>query len=425
MRGHLCVLLLTLLPVSEASAQHHVELILDASGSMYNKLEDGRYRISAAKEVLEAFVKALPAVRGLERRLAGLWLPACAGTILPPARIRSSSFPISGVDRDGLLAAIRSTRAKGSTPIAYSLRAGGRGLPRRFEELLDRAGHRRRGGLRWGLEGECRKASRAGVRGRSAHHRVRLDPGGNRGASRGWGRSRMPRDATALAAALDRAVEDIVEREPLGEATLSAPPQVAAGAPFEVSWRAEEGPRDYVTIVEAGAKDGKYGSYAYTRGGNPVTLHAPITSGGIRAAVPERPGWGRSGAPSDWRDTGRDRSRGDAGDSGGSAVRGEVARSRRRAGLRHDRGGGGRRRKVLPIRLYERRVPSSPARADSSRCVPAALPERPDERRLCPPGPSSSRPLRFDSKGPHRSWQGRASMCSGRGLTATRTTSPS
>src|SRR5690554_2198937 len=60
-------LLLSIVLLSAASAQPgqeqeaHVELILDASGSMFNRLEDDRYRIVAAKEVLAELIAALPA----------------------------------------------------------------------------------------------------------------------------------------------------------------------------------------------------------------------------------------------------------------------------------------------------------------------------------------------------------------------------
>ena len=45
--------------LSLASAQTYVELILDASGSMWNTLDDGRYRIIAAKDVLSQFIGGL------------------------------------------------------------------------------------------------------------------------------------------------------------------------------------------------------------------------------------------------------------------------------------------------------------------------------------------------------------------------------
>lgn len=58
-------------------------------------------------------------------------------------------------------------------------------------------------------------------------------------------------------------------------ATLDGPDTVAAGAPFEVTWTGPNDKSDYVTIVEVGTPEGKFQSYAYTKGGSPATLTAP------------------------------------------------------------------------------------------------------------------------------------------------------
>ena len=57
-------------------------------------------------------------------------------------------------------------------------------------------------------------------------------------------------------------------------ARLETPAEVAAGAGFEVSWTGPDNDRDYVTIVEAGAQQGAYLSYAYTTSGTPLSLRA-------------------------------------------------------------------------------------------------------------------------------------------------------
>ena len=59
------------------------------------------------------------------------------------------------------------------------------------------------------------------------------------------------------------------------EATVSAPQQVAAGAPFEATWEGPDQQSDYITIVEIGAEEGSYNDYAYTKNGNPAELRAP------------------------------------------------------------------------------------------------------------------------------------------------------
>ncbi|MEQ8654132.1 MAG: VWA domain-containing protein [Kiloniellales bacterium] len=58
-------------------------------------------------------------------------------------------------------------------------------------------------------------------------------------------------------------------------ATLEAPAEVPAGASFEVTWEGPDNPNDYITIVEAGAPEGTYNDYDYTRKGSPADLVAP------------------------------------------------------------------------------------------------------------------------------------------------------
>ena len=62
-------------------------------------------------------------------------------------------------------------------------------------------------------------------------------------------------------------------------ATVEAPLEIPAGADFEVTWSGPDNPRDYVTIVEAGAAEGSYLSYQRTGRGSPLTLEAPDALG--------------------------------------------------------------------------------------------------------------------------------------------------
>jgi Ca-activated chloride channel family protein len=74
--------------------------------------------------------------------------------------------------------------------------------------------------------------------------------------------------------------------------TLSAPASVAKSSQFEVAWTGPNGPSDYITIVPAGAADGTYTNYAYTRDGSPARLTAPDAPGKyeIRYASDRVPG---------------------------------------------------------------------------------------------------------------------------------------
>ena len=62
-------------------------------------------------------------------------------------------------------------------------------------------------------------------------------------------------------------------------ASLSAPAQVDAGAEFKIQWSGPDNKGDFVTIVEAGAKEGSYRAYRYTSRGNPLVLRAPDKPG--------------------------------------------------------------------------------------------------------------------------------------------------
>lgn len=62
-------------------------------------------------------------------------------------------------------------------------------------------------------------------------------------------------------------------------ATLTAPPQVVAGAAIELTWSGPDNPRDFVTIVAVGAKNRTYEAYQYTKSGKNLTLKAPEIAG--------------------------------------------------------------------------------------------------------------------------------------------------
>ncbi|TDU81739.1 Ca-activated chloride channel family protein [Prosthecobacter fusiformis] len=99
-----------------------VELILDCSGSMWNKLSDGRYRIDAAKQVLSEFIATAPEKEDLHigLRLYGSKIShrepgACEDTVLV--------LPMEGFQRTQMLQYVKEARAIGATPLAISLNA--------------------------------------------------------------------------------------------------------------------------------------------------------------------------------------------------------------------------------------------------------------------------------------------------------------
>jgi Ca-activated chloride channel homolog len=97
-----------------------VLLVLDASGSMYIRLADGQYRIAAAKDALTTFVSRLPDDPDLD---VGLRIYGANVDALDEGACADSELvvPVAGFDRGTLLTTIRSTQARGATPIARSL----------------------------------------------------------------------------------------------------------------------------------------------------------------------------------------------------------------------------------------------------------------------------------------------------------------
>jgi len=105
----------------------YVELILDASGSMWNKLSDGRFRVEAAKEVLSKFVNNLPdGDLNVGLRIYGSELDASETGSCEDTKL---FVPLAGIDKASLNTTIQDTNARGATPIAKSLLAAADDFP--------------------------------------------------------------------------------------------------------------------------------------------------------------------------------------------------------------------------------------------------------------------------------------------------------
>jgi hypothetical protein len=77
--------------------------------------------------------------------------------------------------------------------------------------------------------------------------------------------------------------DTVIARQPITiggvTASLTAPAQVAAGAKFKVNWSGPNNPRDFITMVKAGAAEKTYERYAYTDKGSTLELIAPDEPG--------------------------------------------------------------------------------------------------------------------------------------------------
>jgi F5/8 type C domain/von Willebrand factor type A domain len=100
-------------------AQTYIQLILDASGSMYETLESGDTRIDAAKRVLTDFVGGLPnsglnmGLRFYGATTGGLDDNACTDSQL--------IVGMNSIAKDAIFQAIQAVEPSGATPIVYAL----------------------------------------------------------------------------------------------------------------------------------------------------------------------------------------------------------------------------------------------------------------------------------------------------------------
>jgi len=181
-----------------------VELILDASGSMFAKLADGRSRISAAKDVLLSLIGALPEDPDLNvgLRVYGAEKTAGEADACEDSRLL---VPMNGLARADLLSAVRSVNARGATPIAISLTKAVADFPagggRKVIVLVTDGAESCRGDLK--AAAEALKAQGMGIELRV----ISIDLSERAAASfAGLGTFENTTSATALLAALGRAV---------------------------------------------------------------------------------------------------------------------------------------------------------------------------------------------------------------------------
>ena len=262
-----------------ASAQTYVQLILDASGSMWNTLDDGRYRIVVAKEVLTNFVAGLP--KGDLN--VGLRIYGSQKNALEEGACEDSQLfvPMQGIEKATLTQTVQNANAEGATPIAYSLEQAAKDFPEDAQKRLIVLVTDGEESCSGDLQAIADQLSQQGIE--IDLKIIGFDLSDEAAASfQEVGEFVNAEDAKQLATALQDAVGEVIEPpEPIGEATLEVPSEVAAGQPFNVGWQGPDEPQDYITIVPKDAPDGAYGGgngtgYRYTKDGSPLTIYAPI-----------------------------------------------------------------------------------------------------------------------------------------------------
>ena len=120
-------LILFCLGLAQAQSGTSIELILDASGSMFSRLPDGQSRINVAKNVLQSFIASLPENSNLNvgLRIYGAQVASGAAACQDSALV----LPLRGLERAALQAQVAQTRPRGATPIVYSLEQAAADFP--------------------------------------------------------------------------------------------------------------------------------------------------------------------------------------------------------------------------------------------------------------------------------------------------------
>ena len=267
---------LTLL-LSLSQAQTYVELILDASGSMWNKLDDGRYRIVAAKDVLTQFIGGLPdGDLNVGLRVYGSQIPALEEGACDDTEL---FVPLAGLDKAALSQTVQQAEAIGATPIAKSLLAAADDFPidasRRLIILVTDGEESCGGDL---------QAVAEDLRSRGFEIDIRIigfDLDAKAIESfEGIGSFENAESAQELAQALETAVQDVVtEAQPTAcdaSASLSAPASVEASYPFSIPF---EGPEGRISLHPVGGDEFSALDSAFSEWGNPAELTAPGEAG--------------------------------------------------------------------------------------------------------------------------------------------------
>ncbi|WP_163576494.1 vWA domain-containing protein [Halomonas faecis] len=276
---------LLLLAASSALAERVSVLILDASGSMWNRIEGDVTRIEVARDVIEEYFHDRDQEVPLSVLAYGHNRRGDCGDIEIVAAMGRH-------DTESLASQLRALNPQGMTPIADSLVQASAEIPRSAEAadiilVTD--------GLETCDGDPCQVASDLAAAGLDLRAHVvgfGLSQEEVQNLSciteQTSGQLFQTNSGAELASALSE-VEAVAsapaetrpepEPEPQPDAHVSTAEETPAGSEFDVEWEGPDDDRDYITIVEAGAPEGSYLDYTRTQRGSPLSLIAPDALG--------------------------------------------------------------------------------------------------------------------------------------------------
>ncbi|MDR9439402.1 MAG: vWA domain-containing protein [Halomonas sp.] len=271
-----------LLGATPAIAERVGVMVLDASGSMWNRMDGDITRIEVARDVIDEYLQGRDPEVPLSVLAYGHNRRGDCGDIEVIAAMELQ-------DADTLADRIRALNPQGMTPIADSLRLAAEQIPRTAEAadiilVTD--------GLETCEGDPCAEAARLAEKGLAIRAHVvgfgltdseiqQLSCVTEQTGGELFQTNSGAELARALSQVEQAAAEPVAEPEPepMPAAELTAPDEAPAGSVIEVAWTGPDDDRDYVTIVEAGAPEGSHTDYTRTRHGSPLTITAPDALG--------------------------------------------------------------------------------------------------------------------------------------------------
>ncbi|MBF7052555.1 VWA domain-containing protein [Halomonas sp. KAO] len=275
-----------LLGASPAMADRVSVLVLDASGSMWNRMEGNSTRIEVARDVIDEYLQGRNPELPLSVLAYGHNRRGDCGDIEVIATMELQRA-------ETLAEQIRALNPQGMTPIAESLALAAEQIPRTAEAadiilVTD--------GLETCDGDPCAVAARLAEQGLAIRaHVVGFGLSDEEiqqlscVTDQTGGELFQTHSGAELASALYRVEEAAAEPppepapepapDPVPTAELTTADTAPAGSVIEVEWEGPDSPRDYITIVEAGAPEGSYLDYTRTNQGSPLTITAPDALG--------------------------------------------------------------------------------------------------------------------------------------------------
>ncbi|GGA50795.1 VWA domain-containing protein [Pelagibacterium lentulum] len=285
-RTSLAFLLLAGGSLGAVHAAEDVMVVYDASGSMWGQI-DGVSKIEIARNVMAGLVNAWPADTNLGLVAFGHRRQGDCGdieTIIEPQPISPATY----------LDAVNAITPHGRTPLSAAVEHAAEALayrdnPATVVLISD--------GIENCQADPCALAAQLAQQGVAfTTHVIGFDIASDDHEklaciAENTGGIFVPADDAQQLAAAVAQVQSVIEAQPEPEpapepepdpaieVSVKAPHTVTVGARFTVGWTPTIAANDYLTIVEAGAREGSYGNYARARDHDEVELTAPSEVG--------------------------------------------------------------------------------------------------------------------------------------------------